>query len=160
MTTLTDDQAARDYVTEISRTVVAQTAPQELEIFDLMVENYFHDPKPPDFSKRTRDGALASDLGTMIVALTPAATAMASTVLAYLFSEMIKGVGTGVSEAFKVKVRDWLLDQKNTPEMERIKQAAENKAKEYGVPEAKAKEMAEALINTLARDSAGSDERM
>jgi hypothetical protein len=74
----------RAYIEAVSRMVVADVAADELEFFDELVVEYYEDPNPP----RSADAALGSGFGEALVAITPAAMAMATAVLSHIATEL------------------------------------------------------------------------
>lgn len=73
---------ANSFAESIAQLIVAQVAPAELPIFDDLAALYFADPTPPDFSTTPYPDPLSMGLGELLVAVTPAATAVAIYALA------------------------------------------------------------------------------
>lgn len=73
---------ANSFAESIAQLIVAQVAPAELPIFDDLAALYFADPTPPDLSTTSYPDPLSMGLGELLVAVTPAATAVAIYALA------------------------------------------------------------------------------
>jgi hypothetical protein len=83
----------RELIIALSKRIVEQTDPDEMEIFDELIEDYFFDPTPPDMSDRARNDALGFGAGKLMIATTPAAAAVARVVWPFIlqvFTEIIK----------------------------------------------------------------------
>lgn len=68
----TETTEGRKFVQEISKSLVIQIAPEELDLFDELVEEYFQDPTPPNVSSSTPDDPLGFGSAETLVAITPA----------------------------------------------------------------------------------------
>src|SRR5215211_3720307 len=95
----------RKLIEETSKSVVTQVAPEELELFDELLQDYFENPQPSNPPASTHDDPLGFGLGEALVAVTPAAAAMASTVLSYLMTEAIKATQEESAAAIKKKLK-------------------------------------------------------
>lgn len=76
----------RQFVEEIAWQIVTQVAPDEEPLFEPLLEAYFADPTPPDLSVTPPDDPLSMGLDEVLVAVTPAATAVVAYALTF-FSE-------------------------------------------------------------------------
>lgn len=151
----TETKEGRQLITEVTKGVVAQTAPEELELFDEMTEQYFQDPTPPKQSDSQGDDALAFGLEYTIIAVTPAVTAMVSVVLSFLLQEVVKATREESTALIKQKLKE--LFNWNTPaplskkQLEQVKARAADEGVKFGLSAEQAKNMADALIGQLAR---------
>jgi len=107
---LPDTPAARTLIADFSRAVVLETAPEELDLFDELIEDYFSSPLPARPSPGEGPGGEADDplgfgLSETIAAVTPAAAAMASAVLGYLLTETVKATQEESAAALKKKIK-------------------------------------------------------
>ena len=107
---LPDTPAARTLIADFSRAVVLETAPEELDLFDELIEDYFSSPLPARPSPGEGPGGEADDplgfgLSETIAAVTPAAAAMASAVLGYLLTETVKATREESAAALKKKIK-------------------------------------------------------
>lgn len=73
----------RAFLLACSHTIVAHLAPEELPLFDDLVEDYFEDPTPPKLSQEDIDDPLGAGFSEFLIATTTAACAMTHTALAY-----------------------------------------------------------------------------
>jgi len=105
-------------------------------------------------------------LGETLVAVAPAAAAMASAVLSYLMTETIKAAQEESVEAVKKKIKalfnpeqkddkpekkeDKSLPPLTKEQMEQVKKLARKQAIQFGIKPDKADKMASALIGSLA----------
>lgn len=87
------------FTKSIARLIVAQVAPQELPLFPDLAELYFDDPTPPDLSPTSHYDPLSMGLGEVLVAVTPAATAVAVFILAQLTKHKQASVSSSDGQA-------------------------------------------------------------
>lgn len=79
----------RAFITELSREIVSELAPEELDLFGELVQEYYDDPSPPDLSAGGSDEPLGFGPGEILVAVTPAATAMVVAVFGYVLKAVV-----------------------------------------------------------------------
>jgi len=154
----------RKFVEEVSRNIVTQIAPEELDMFDELMEEYFQNPKPPDRSTTASDDPLGFGLGETLVAAAPVAAAMVSAVITYIVTEAIKATQEETTAVVKQKIKALFTpgkedsDQKSKKEtlpltkeqMEQVKRLARKQAIQFGIKPEQAEKMANALIGSLA----------
>jgi hypothetical protein len=153
---LTKTAEQRLYLATITKTIVTEVAPEEIDLFDELLQEYFDNPVPPVSSSADEDDPLGSGLSEALIAVTPAAAAMASAALTYILTEIIKVTQEETVTALKQKIKV-LFDGKKGDEMnplspdqlEQIKTHAEREAIAFGVEPAMAQRMARALIGSL-----------
>ena len=158
----TNTAEGRNFVTELSKNIVTEVAPEEIPLFDEMVREYFQDPTPPGPSESASDDLLGFGLGGTLVAITPAATAMVSGVLSYVLTEVVKEVREESATAIKEKVKAVFTLEKPSGEvaqsiptltkqqLEQVKKLARKQAKAFGMETTMADKMADALVGSLA----------
>jgi len=162
----TQSPEGRKLIQEISKGVVAEIAPEELDLFDELVIEYFQDPTPPDLSAKPKDDPLGFGLGEVLIAVTPAATAMVSEVLKYVMNESLTTAKEESAEAVKKQVKKLFNPEKrdakpakkedgevrplNKDQLEQVKKLARKQAIKFGIGSDKAEKMAIALIGSLA----------
>jgi hypothetical protein len=159
----TDTTENRAFVTELSKEIVAEVAPEELALFDQLVTDYYQNPAPPDLTHRADDDALGFGLGEVLTAASPAATAMVSAVLGFVMQQAINAFHDESSDFIRSKVkglfkRDKDKDQPSAGDAlpftrQQLKQARElalQEATRYGMEQAEAERMADALLRRLA----------
>ena len=144
------------FVREVSKQLVSKFAPEELEIFDELYSDYQKHPVPPQ-AERGADDPLGSGLGEVIVAVTPAASAMATAVVSFVVSEVIKASQAEASETIKSKVK--AVFNPKAPEnaaplspdqLEKVRKLAAKRAVDFGLSPEKAKQMSLALVGSLS----------
>jgi hypothetical protein len=152
---------------DISKDLVMDFAPEEMDLFDELVVEYFHDPTPPDFSAKPVDDPLAFGLDEVLVAVTPAAAAMVHAVLNHLMAESLNVAKEEGAEAVRKKIRGIFKNEEqqdekpvkkdnkeirplNREQMEQVKKLARKQAIQFGIKPDKAEKMANALIGALA----------
>ena len=152
----TETTEGREFIKEISLDVVTQVAPEELDLFDELVQEYFEDPSPPDLSATVSDDPLGFGLAETLVAVTPAATALVSVVLSYLLTEVIKATQEEGAAVLKRKIKKLFNPDSQEaspltqPQLEQIKKLARKQAIQFGLNSKQAEQMAAALIGSLA----------
>jgi hypothetical protein len=153
----TETTEGRKFIQEISQSLVTQVAPEELELFDELMEEYFQDPTPPDLSTTTNDDPLGFGLAETLVAVTPAAAAVVSGMLTYLLTEVIKATQEETAAALKKKIKAFFNPEKDEPvpilteaQLERVKRLARQQAVQFGLTTKQAEKMSNALVGSLA----------
>lgn len=157
----------RQLVTQLSKKIVEQTAPEEADLFDEMVGEYFADPSPPDLSATHSDDPLGFGLGELLVAVTPAAAAVASAAVGFIVSTLTRAAQDGGAEQVRTRLKQVLGGTKEaasskpalTPDqLEELRKVARETANRYGMEEAQAEAMTNAMLVALmlGPDAAGS----
>jgi hypothetical protein len=118
---MTPPDADRDLLEELARTILEQSAPEELVIFEETSEEYFRDPDGVLHPAR-RDEALG--FGLDLALLTPYVLAVASPVLTFL----LQTVAAAAKEEATPRVRDLVRRLFN--------RSGEGREKEASSPEA------------------------
>ena len=85
----TETPEGRTFITDITKTIVSQVAPEELDFFDELLQEYFRNPQlvPPAASS---DDPLGFGVGEVIAAVTPATAKMIEAVLEALAITVFK----------------------------------------------------------------------
>ena len=174
---LTHPDSLKALITDYSRQVVAQVAPEEGDMFDELSGGYFANPTPPPQNAKPADDDLGFGMAEALVAATPAATAMVSAVLTYVMGEVIKTSQEEAATVLKEKIKRLFAGFSKTPEppgakgkeagappkkekeavapltkeqFEAVKAAAVREGRAFGLGKAEAEKMALALIGVLA----------
>ncbi len=164
---LKDSDPLKALVTEYTRQVVDQVAPEEGDIFDDLIGEYFANPVPPISDPKQSDDELGFGSGEILTAVTPAATAVVSAVLSYVKSEIIKSSQEETASAIKQKIKVLFADFNKTAEvpskkgkeeitqltkeqLEVIRTVAVREGRAFGLHKNDAQKMALALIGILA----------
>lgn len=162
----TDTPDGRKLIQELSKNIVVEIAPEEMDLFDELVAEYFHDPTPPDLTAKPKDDPLGFGLGEVLIAVTPAATAMVNAVLNHLFTESVNAAKEESADIVKIKIKKLFhperKDEKpatkddkevrplNKEQLEQVKKLARKQAIKFGIHSDKAEKMANALVGSLA----------
>jgi hypothetical protein len=157
----TETTEGREYIEEVSKRIVTEFAPEELDLFDDLIAEYFVDPTPPDLSDSGGDDALAFGVGEVLVAVTPAAAAVVTAVLTHVLTEateVIKEesaakIKKGIKDIFGPEKKDKQDDDEPQPltrdQLEQVKKLARRQAKKFGLEPDLANKMADALVGAL-----------
>ena len=162
-----DTAEGKQLVQELSRQVVSETAPEELDLFDEMLQDYFVSPQPPAPSTVAGDDQLGFGIAGLLVAATPAAAAMVGAVLNFLVAEVVKAAKDESSTLIKQKIQALFSTQKSGPgssagkthpevppltpdQLKKVRQLAQQQAQKFGIDAAQAANMANALVGSLA----------
>jgi hypothetical protein len=151
----TETDQGRELIADVSKRIVSQVAPEELDLFDELMEEYFEDPTPPDLSDSDDDEALGFGLGEALVAATPAAAAVVSGVVGYILKEVLKTVQKESASALTKRIGKFFNPQeKNTgltkEQMKQVRQKVVKQAKAFGMEGDQVRRMADAVIGSLA----------
>jgi len=162
----TQSSEGRKLIEEISKDIVVEVAPEEIDLFDELLMEYFQDPAPPDLSTKPKDAPLGFGLGEVLIAVTPAVAAMVDAVLNYLVSETIKAAQGESAALIKRKVSGLFNPERKDEttskpgrddvvpltreQLEQVKKLARKQAIKFGIGPDKAEKMATALIGSLA----------
>jgi len=162
----TQTPEGRKLIQEISKGIVIEVAPEEMDLFDELVMEYFQDPTPPDLSAKPKDDPLGFGLGEVLVAATPAVAAMVNAVLNHLMTESLNAAKEESAEVVKKNIKMLFNPQKkdekpakkddkevrplNKEQLEQVKKLAWKQAIKFGIGSEKAEKMANALIGSLA----------
>jgi len=161
----TQTPEGRKLIWELSKGIVVEIAPEEMDLFDELVMEYFQDPTPPDLSAKPKDDPLGFGLGEVLIATTPAVAAMVDGVLNYLINEIVKAAQGESAELIKRKIKDLFNPKKEEKtdksneddvvsltkeQLEQVKKLARKQAIKFGIGSDKADRMANALIGSLA----------
>jgi hypothetical protein len=142
----------QELIQEVSKGIVAEVDPEELALFDELMESYFANPQP---SSTERDDPLGFGLGQLVSLVTPAAGAAVSAVLTYILNEVIKTAQEEGAKAVTKRIRDWLNAKPvakalTGAQLQRIQEITIQQAELFGMNPTKARLMARALVGSLA----------
>jgi hypothetical protein len=148
----------RKLIQEISKGIISDIAPEEMDLFDELVMEYFQNPTPPDTSTSSKEDPLGFGVEEILIAATPAAAAMADTILNFIMSDLIKVAKEETAETVRGKIKTFFKKDKQEKEevvpltreqLEQIKKLARRQAIKFGMNAEKAEKMANALIGLL-----------
>jgi hypothetical protein len=159
----------RSFIKEISQSVIVEIAPEEMELFEELMEEYFIDPSPPNLSAHAKDDPLGFGLGEAILAFAPAVAAALSAVMDHLLGQAMNGVKEEGATAIRNRIRDLLNPEKkpDTPDEQKrdnqtpsldfsrghlaaVRRIARAEAKKFGLTDEDAEKLAGVLIGKLA----------
>jgi hypothetical protein len=162
----TETTEGQRYVEDVSKFIVAEVAPGELDLFDELTK-YYEDRSPPDRAETAGDDSLAFGLAEVIVPVTPAALALVIAVLNYIFAETTAALedrGEGwlkerLGQIFPSEDKDRTETREREPytneQLKQIRRIARREARRFGMESDMANKMADVLIGRLALDSLG-----
>ena len=155
------DLAEDDLIVELTKAVVAQTAPQELPILPATARAFFKDPDAASRPGKQRDDMLGFGVDSLTL-ITPTVLAVATAVVRFLVDEVAKSVkaeGAGVIRAMVHRLfrRDETEDSENLPakpelsreQLAEIRQLAFEKASELRLPPDQAGMLADSMVGSL-----------
>lgn len=149
----------RSLIDDLSRSAVGQVAPEELDMFDELSQEYYDDPTPPDPNEEASDDALGFGMGAMLAAMTPAATAATTLLISFLVQVVVQSVADEGADRIRNTVRRMLGKEvpPDTPEvglsreqLAEAKRMTYEEAVRFGVDESEAERLASALVGRLA----------
>ena len=149
----TDTPEGRELVTRVSQDLVSQVAPEELDLFDELIADYYANPSPP--SRSGSDDPLAFGLeGMLVAATTPAAAAMVTTAISYIATEVLKVTQEESIKSLLTKIRAYFHPKDKakalTPaQLRQVYEATRGEAAAFDLPPEEADRLARALVGTL-----------
>lgn len=150
----------KDFINELSKKLVVEFAPEEIDMFDELAKEYYENPGPPDKSNQADDPlGLGLDLALSVV--TPVALTMATAVLNFVMKSTLDAVKNETSERIQGQVKRLFsgIDDKDNNESElriqikpeeikTLRRIAIQEAQKFGYIEG-AEQMADELIRPL-----------
>lgn len=154
----TETAEGRKLIQDISKEIILDVAPEEIDLFDELVDEYFQDPQPPDTSPAAKDDPLGFGIDEALVAATPAAAAVVQVILNYVTTDLFKVAREETAEAVRGKIKTFFRKEQNEeaePEpltkeqLEQIKKLARRQAMKFGMSADRADKMANSLVGLL-----------
>ncbi len=154
-----DSSESRNLVRDYTKQLVTELAPEELPMFDELVNEYYSDPAPPDLTPKPNDDLLGFGTPEALVAVTPAAIAAVIASLNYIFTELLKITEDEAANALKRRIQVLFnegkkLKNKVSPltneQLNIVKSLAVKEAIVFGIKPDQAKLFGNALIGILA----------
>jgi hypothetical protein len=150
-----DTPEGQELIQEVSKRIVAEVDPEELALFDELMESYFANPHP---SSPEKDDPLGFGLGEFVSLVTPAAGAAVSAVLTYILyilNEVIETIQEEGARAITKRIRDWLNSEPaakalTAEQLKRIQEITIQQAELFDMDITEARLMASALVGSLA----------
>jgi hypothetical protein len=152
----TDNAEDRALITDLTRQVVAEVDPDELSLFDDLLQEYFTESTPPVEREMIAGEEMGFGMGEMSSSTTPAAATLVTTVLNHLLTEALKLNPDETQEALKPKVKA-LFNGKSRigtgplpkEQVERTRSLIIKQAKSLGWATEEAKRAADTLLGSL-----------
>ncbi len=153
-----DSADERKLIAELSKEIVSQIAPEEIELFDELIQEYFDNPVPPDLTVDDSDDALGFGLSEVMVAITPAAAAVTITALGFIVSTVQQFTKDQSADLSARGLRQFFVDRKQaaiaesplTPaQLEELRRITQITAIQYGIDDERAEAMTNAMLVTL-----------
>jgi hypothetical protein len=148
-----DEQAL---VAELSRELVSEVAPEELDLFDDLAGEYLANPNPPHATRGPGDDALGFGMGEALSAVTPAAMAALSVMIPLVTNMALDLFKSEGADFIRQMVKEKLSGKKPvgfnlTPaQLQKARELAFAEAKRFGLKKAEADRLADALAGRLA----------
>ncbi len=151
-------------VSELSKEIVSQIAPEEIELFDELMQEYFDNPVPPDLTVDESDDALGFGLSEVMVAITPAAAAVTIAALNFIVSNLQQFTKEQSADLSSRDLRQFFANRKKaavaeallTPaQLEELRHITQSMAIQYGMDDERAAAMTNAMLVTLMLGSDG-----
>ena len=160
------DIAGRDeLVRDLARGVVARVAPQEMPTFRVQSDSYFRAPEAAlkRAGERGRDEALGFGAAEAAALVTPAALAIATTVIAFLFDIVREAMKTEATSALRERVKGMIGSGRSAAagtasgaptltaeQISLVRQTALEKALQLRLSEDQATLLADAVVGSLS----------
>ena len=156
------DEVQKQLISDITKELVFQNAPQELPLYRAISESFFKDPEKTLKGKTGKDEMLGFGVGAAVMFLTPIALAVTADVVIYIAEEVVKNMIEEVSsnrasdlvrKMFK-KFRPAGNEGKEIPtlsseQLAQVHSRAFEKASQLNLPEAQARLLADSLVGSL-----------
>ncbi|GAC1371604.1 MAG: hypothetical protein NVS2B12_24520 [Ktedonobacteraceae bacterium] len=149
-------------VADLTRDIVAQTAPQELPLFRTVSAAYFKNPDHVLKGQSGKDDMLGFGVAETVIMLTPSILAIMTQVVNFVMAEVQKSVATNsadvindlVSKMFKKFRPAEKADQGSPPaltteQLKRVRDIAYQEAHKLALPEAQADILADSIVGSL-----------
>lgn len=149
-------------VSEISRNLISEVAPQELPLFRATSEAYFKNPDKVLTAKSGNDDILGFGTGEAMILLTPVALAITTKVINFLIEEVKRSAkeesANLVSETVKAFFKKFRQEKEegnkipplSSEQLTRVQEIAIKEARRLKLSEKNVKLLANAIVGSLA----------
>jgi hypothetical protein len=160
------DSTYNQLVSEVTRDVITQMAPQEVPLVRATSEAYFKNPEKVLATHTGKDEMLGFGTGEVVTLLTPIALAVINEVVTFLVEELKKSVKDEGASFVSVSVKAFFKKfrpaektekpEKQVPppltgeQLARVREIALKKARQLKLSERSAKLLADSLVGSLA----------
>jgi hypothetical protein len=150
----------QDTVRNISRILVAEIAPEELDNFDELFDEARTASNSPS-SRNSSDEALGFGLDALIIIATPAVKTAVMAVMTFIVNEVIDNAKNETATIIKERIKNIFDSNKkskspasppNKETLRRIQKMAEESAKLHGLSEEQSNKFAMVLVGLIATE--------
>ncbi|MBI5951724.1 MAG: hypothetical protein HY865_08705 [Chloroflexi bacterium] len=152
----TNSKEGRELIEALSRQLVEQIAPEEMEVFDDLYQEAAANSFQPA-KKKGEDDALGFGVAEIMIAVTPVAGTVISAVISFLASEVLKVTKDEASAVIQKKVKALFNPKKQDgvepltqAQLGQVKKLAVKLARQSGMKEEEADRLALTLVGSLA----------
>jgi hypothetical protein len=156
-----DSSLYNQTVTEVSKDLITQLAPQEKALFQPISEAYFKNPEKTLSENKAKDEMLGFGAAEAVTLLTPVILAVSGDVIKFLIAEAQKAVQSESTDLINETVKGWFgkfhakEDKKSPPpltpdQLEQVRKVAMKKAKQLSLSDKNTKLLADAIVGSLA----------
>ncbi len=143
----------RALLEDISRNIVAEVAPEELDLFDDLAEEYYQDPELKRQHTRGGEGPLSFGSVDMLPAATPIIMVVATVVLELMLDVLKEIVASKGADFATNKVRMWFTGKARADltakQINEIREISKQAVLQHGYSEEHAQKIADAMTNML-----------
>lgn len=155
-----EDDILNQFVSELSRDLVSEVAPQELPLFRAASEAFYKDPENLTAERPATDDMLGFGTGEAVALLTPVIIAVSQQVVLFVM-EQVKKSGeeqgaTLINETVKKMFKKFRPARKDGPvpldseQLAQVRKMALKQALELKLSEQRARLLADAIVGRLA----------
>lgn len=150
-------------ILDLSRHIVSEVAPQELPLFRPIGEAFLQNPHRPPQDHKSGDEMLGFGVGEPTVLLTVVILPVMGSVVKYLATEVTTSLKDQSSDAINETIKNLFKpfrtagqEQETLPpplsreQLQQVHQLAAEKARQFDLPEAQARLLADAITGSLA----------
>lgn len=146
--------AEHTLITTLSQKLVEQVAPEELDLFDELLDDYFQNPNPPTPGHATPEAPLGSGLSSIMVAVTPAAAAISTATVRFIEKTLQTGQSADPASVSRELQARLGLQEKKTPllnpaQLAELRQVTLTTATQYGMNTVQAEQLTNAILVSL-----------
>lgn len=146
-------------ISAIVRDVISQVAPEELPIVDGLAALEHHQVIRRVRQRPRKHEQLGFGLGEVAVLVTPILWLVLDQTAQHIAGSAVKGTGNGLKALTRKLLRRSsgavTLPPLNQPQLDLLWQEVVTAAQQKGLPDEKARELADALVSRVARGAAG-----
>ncbi len=145
-----DTADGQDLIGTISKQIVADVAPEELEFFDELA----HEEKTAVAPRSSGDEQLGFGLSEAVTMFTPATISVVTAVLTFLGTEVLKTAGKEIAAEMVSNLKAHFFEptyKLTDAQLKAVRQIADKTAKENGLADDAADKLTDSLIASLTK---------